>query len=83
MNRMPIDQPTVTIKLNVKHLLEDRGMTQKELSQLSGITESKISALVRGYFERIQVSHLERLATVFEITDMNELFTIEVIGKKE
>ena len=36
------------VKLKVKEVIEQRGITQKKLAEMSGIRESTISDIVRG-----------------------------------
>lgn len=65
----------VRLKLNFSQLLKERGLTQKELSDMTGIRPAAISALARGYVERLTIDHLERIANALEIKDVNELVT--------
>ena len=36
------------VKLMIKKLIEEKGITQKRLAQISGVRESTISDIVRG-----------------------------------
>ena len=68
----------VVIEIKLKHLLDQRGMTQKELSELTGIRPAAISSLARGYIERLNINHLERICDALDISNMNELLCIHV-----
>ena len=45
------EQATTNVGRNVARLLRDRGMTQRQLSERSGIAEMTISRVIRGQNE--------------------------------
>lgn len=61
--------------LKIKEIRINRGLTQKELSKLSGISESYIGDLERNEKEPT-ISILCRIAKALEV-DIKELFTYE------
>lgn len=61
------------IKLMIKELIEKRGITQKKLSQMSGVRESTISDIVRGTRTVINYEHLSKIAEALNVTDIKEL----------
>lgn len=61
------------IKLMIKELIEKRGITQKKLSQMSGVRESTISDIVRGTRTVINYEHLSKIAEALNVTDIREL----------
>lgn len=65
----------VHVRLNFGKILSDRGLTQKELSEMTGIRPAAISYLVRGFIGQITIDHLERIASALEITDANEFIS--------
>lgn len=65
------------VVLKLRYVLEQRGMTQKELSEITKIRPTAISMLARGYVERLNLDHLERIANALKITDINELLSLE------
>lgn len=65
------------IKLKVKELLEERGITQKKLAQMSGIRESTISDIVRGTRTVINFEHLSKIAEALEIDNISQLIDFE------
>ncbi|MBF1699334.1 MAG: helix-turn-helix transcriptional regulator [Streptococcus sanguinis] len=66
-----------TLKLKLKSLLEERGLTQKKLSELSGVRESTISDIVRGSRTLINFEHFEKLARALEISEITELIDFD------
>ena len=64
---------TYEIKLKVKDLIVEKGMTQKTLAQLSGIRESTISDIVRGTRTVINFEHLSKIAEALKVNDIREL----------
>lgn len=66
----------VTIRIQLKQLLADKDMTQKQLAERTGIRPAAISSLTRGYVERLNIDHLERICDSLEIYDMNKLLKI-------
>lgn len=65
------------LKLKLKSLLEERGLTQKKLSELSGVRESTISDIIRGSRTLINFEHFEKLARALEISEITELIDFE------
>lgn len=59
--------------LKIKHVIESRGMTQKDLAELTDIRPNAISMLARGYVERLNLDHLQRIAAALNITDIRDL----------
>ena len=48
------------VKLKVKEAIENRGLNQKKLAEMSGIRESTISDIVRGTRTVINFEHLSK-----------------------
>lgn len=65
------------VRLRIDELLKNRGLTQQELSRLTGIRQAAISEMVRNKRQKISIHHLEKIAKALGITDVNELLTIE------
>ena len=49
------------VKLRLKELLDEKGITQKKLAELAGVRESTISDIVRGSRTVINFEHLGTL----------------------
>ena len=67
---------TVTIEIQLKQILSEMDMTQKQLAEKTGIRPAAISSLTRGYVERLNIDHLERICDSLDIYDMNKLLKI-------
>lgn len=63
----------VKIEFKLKGLLEERKITQKELSQKSGVREATISDIVRGARTVINFKHLSDIASALEINDIRDI----------
>lgn len=67
------------VKLRVKELLEEKGLTQKKLAELAGVRESTISDIVRGTRTVINFEHLGKIASALEISDIRKIIDLEEI----
>ena len=65
------------IRIKLKDALQERGMSQKELAEKSGLRANAISEMVNNQRSTINKEHAALVANVLGITDMNELFKIE------
>lgn len=65
------------VKLRVKELLDERGITQKKLAEIAGVRESTISDIVRGTRTVINFEHLGKIATALDIDDIRKIITLE------
>jgi putative transcriptional regulator len=65
------------LKVRLKEILQERGMTQKELSELSGLRPNTISELAKNIRESINRKHLGKIAETLNIKDPNELLYFE------
>lgn len=66
----------VTLKIN--QALKMRGMTQKELAELTGLRPSAISRLARAEdVDRVSLEHLTKIVTALNISNISELMTVE------
>lgn len=67
---------TKKVRINVDRLLNRYDLTQKELSELSGVRQASISQLSRGFVSRISIEHIERIANALKIDDISEIISI-------
>jgi DNA-binding Xre family transcriptional regulator len=67
----------VIARIVLKDSLVKRGMTQKELALTTGLRPNAVSRLCKGYADRVELTHLSKIAKALEITDMNELIRLE------
>lgn len=79
----------VAIQLRIRDLLKKKEVeegiiiTQKTLSEESGIPESTLSRYMRGFVTHYNQNVLESLMNYFGTTDMNDLFSVTAIDDKK
>ncbi|GAB0170568.1 helix-turn-helix transcriptional regulator [Lysinibacillus sp. CTST325] len=64
------------VRLKLKKILTERGITQKELSQKTGLRQNAISEMVNNQRSTINREQLAAICKTLEITDMNEIFEL-------
>ncbi len=64
------------IRVRLKEVLKEQGMSQKELAKKTGLRESTISDICRNSRTVINFEHLARIAEVLKIVDIAELIEI-------
>ncbi|WP_314587903.1 helix-turn-helix transcriptional regulator [Paenibacillus terrigena] len=69
----------LTIKL--KEVLKDRGITQKQLDEMSGVPQSKISVMCNNKLQELNMGNVEKIAHALGITDISELLQFEAESK--
>lgn len=65
----------ISIRLN--EVMQERGLTQTQLSKMSGVRQAAISEMSRNLREQVNIKTLEKIAEALEIDDISELITIE------
>ncbi|WP_188069019.1 helix-turn-helix domain-containing protein [Brevibacillus brevis] len=65
------------LKVRLKEVLEERGLTQKELSALTGLRENTISELSNNIRQSINVKYIGIIAKKLNITNVNEILYFE------
>ena len=68
------------VKLKIKDLLEEKGITQKKLAEVSGVRESTISDIVRGARTVINFEHLGKIATALDVDDIRKIIDLEKLS---
>ncbi|MBP1172817.1 DNA-binding Xre family transcriptional regulator [Paenibacillus sp. PvR133] len=66
-----------TIRLKLNEIMAQRGLTQTQLSELSGVRQAAISEMSRNIREQINLKTLVKIADALEIDDISELIIIE------
>lgn len=61
------------IRLKLKEVLRKKGMTQKELSEISGINETTISFMSRDTSSVINKENLAKIMKALDIQDISEI----------
>lgn len=63
----------VEVYLKLKEVLKERGITQKELAEMTGIRPTTISEMVNNQRSTINKEHLRKIIEVLEIEDIREI----------
>lgn len=64
------------LKILLKKLLKEKGMTQLQLSHLSSVPQSKISMLCNNNYQELNIANLEKIATALNIKNISELMEL-------
>ena len=64
------------IVVRLRDLLHEKGYDQKRLANETGLTERTISELVNGKMKRYPKEAIERIASVLDVDDINEILTL-------
>ena len=64
------------VKSNLKTLLNERGIEQKELAEMTGLSVRTISELANDKMKYYPKKALEAIASALKIDNINELLTI-------
>lgn len=67
----------VKVVFKLKDLLQEKKMTQKELSERTRIREATISDIVRGTRTVLNYEHLEKISNALELTDIRDIIDLE------
>ena len=65
------------IRFKLKEVLNERGITQKDLAERTGLRANAISEMVNNQRSTINREHAAIVANALEITDMNNLFKFD------
>ena len=69
------------LEIRVRDILKERGITNKEFSEMSGIREGYLSEIFNNRRSTLNREHvgtvIETLRDKLEITDMNEIFIVK------
>ncbi|MEG8975396.1 helix-turn-helix transcriptional regulator [Priestia megaterium] len=65
------------LRLKLKDLYEERGITQKRVSEDTGIRASTLSGLANNLRTSWDVEILERLMVYFELNDIRQMIEFE------
>lgn len=68
---------TGEIFINLKEILNKRGMEQKQLAEMTGLTERTISELCNNKVERIPKAAITKIIKALEIDDISEIIKIK------
>jgi DNA-binding Xre family transcriptional regulator len=65
------------LKTKLKEILNEREMTQKELSELTGLRPNAISEIAKNTRDSINREHIGKIATALNIDDPNDILYFE------
>lgn len=63
------------MRVKLKEIMEERGLTQLKLSEMTGIRQAAISEMANNRRDTINKAHLETICKALKITDFNEILT--------
>jgi putative transcriptional regulator len=64
------------LKCNLRHIMKEKNVTQKELEARTGIRQAGISELINLKRRAINLEHLETIMNELNIKDASRLFEI-------
>lgn len=64
------------IHVRLKEILDERKLTQKQLSEMTNIKQATISEIANDQRSTINKKHLETIIDTLEITDISEIIEI-------
>ena len=70
----------VKVEILINELLRNYGLSMNQLHLLTGIRRATLSELANGKRQRIQLEHIEKIASALKIEDINEIITLESIS---
>lgn len=73
-----VEPDRVVVVLRIGEAIKKRGLTQKEVAEMTGIRPAAISQLARGFVDRLTLDHLARIADALNISDIRELITLQL-----
>ena len=65
--------------VRLKHVLSERGMTQKELVELTGLRAAAVSEFANNRRSAINTEHLLKIAEALNIKDISQLVRFEEV----
>lgn len=70
--------PDIELKCKLLEIMQDRGLTFLELSELTGIKGAALSDFAKLNRSSISVTHIIILMSVLRLTDLSELFEVDM-----
>lgn len=64
------------IEIKLKELLKERNIEQKQLAEMTDLTERTISELVNNKVKRVPKEAIEKIAVALNIENLNDLITL-------
>jgi putative transcriptional regulator len=55
------------ITIELQQLLDARGMSQRELSRISGVRQERISRICKGFVDRLELDHIVKICDALQV----------------
>lgn len=65
-----------TIRINLKSILHERGITQRELAEAAGLREASISDFANNSRASLHKENFASICATLGITDLNEILKL-------
>jgi len=65
---------------HIKELTDKYNLTQNELARRAAIEPARLSELANGKRKQIEISYIVKIAEELDITDLNEIMSLEYIN---
>lgn len=75
--------PSFTVRCKLGEIMQDRGISTQELSDLTGIRPATISEICNLKRTTVSIPHLTVIAMTLRITDMNEILEFNMLPETE
>lgn len=73
-----MDRDPIVVVLKIGDAIKNRGLNQKQVAEMTGIRPAAISALSRGFVDRLTLDHLAKIAEALDIGDIRELIDLSL-----
>lgn len=67
-----------TIHSRLKQCLQERGITQKQLSEETGLREATISSICRDTLTSLNLKHIAKIAEALDVQDIREIIELRI-----
>ncbi|MBG9453320.1 hypothetical protein ABE61_04320 [Lysinibacillus sphaericus] len=68
-----ISEGRFTMRIKLKEVMEERGLTQSKLAEMTGIRQAAISEIVNNRRDTINKAHLETICKMLEIKSFDDI----------
>ncbi|QGH36216.1 helix-turn-helix domain-containing protein [Gracilibacillus salitolerans] len=65
------------VEINLNELLHHYNLSLNQLHLITGVRRATLSEMANGKRQRIQLEHIEKIANALDISDINEIITIQ------
>jgi putative transcriptional regulator len=56
------------IEIQLNEILQAKGMTQKQLAEMTGIRPARISQICRGFVDRLELDHITKICDALQVS---------------